>query len=257
LSSRPLVFGLIRQRRPEVELVYAGPGQLAEALARSELDAALIPSIEFLRGVGSSYVGGPALIARGRTGSQVLVTDKPLEEIRRVAVDEMCRTPLAAMRIVLDRLYGAMPDFCVHKADPMQWREDYDAVLLAGDNGLDYCSRGGEAFTTCYDIGEMWWSLYPLPLVMSLWAYNDVSLGDALEEILVESRDFAMDNLTLLSSGVARTSPYDEEFLYEYFNNGWGYEYGRKEEEGLKLLEEGALEYQLIQEPRLAGTLSG
>jgi chorismate dehydratase len=255
VSARPLIYGLMEQARKNVVLTYADPGDLAESLERGQLDAALIPSIEFLRGVGSYYVDGPGVVTTGKTGGIVLVAARPVGEVKRIAVFEKCRTPLAALRFVLDGLYNTLPDFCVYKGPLDNWAEYYDGILLDGDNGIGYCRNRLRDGETCHDIGELWCTLFPAPLVLSLWAYNDHRLTDTLGKLLTDSRDYGMKNLSMLADGVARTGDYDSQFLYKYFATGWRYDLGPQEQEGLRLLQEHALRYQLIQRARLGGML--
>ncbi len=106
ISARPLVFGITRRQVTEAALVYDEPGVLAESLQRGQLDVALIPCIEYLRGVGRYYLEGPAIVARPITGSIVLLTSKPAESLKRIAVNEFCRTPVCVTRIVLAEKYG-------------------------------------------------------------------------------------------------------------------------------------------------------
>jgi len=251
LSSRPLVFGLTRDASRRIELSYHEPSQLCDALDRGALDAALIPSIEYLRGVGRDYLTGPALVAQRETGSLIFATDKPLDQVRRVAVDEFSRTPVAVLRIVLDRLHHCLPDFCVEKNNVAAWHDRYDGVLLTGDRGVDYLHGNRKADVTWYDLGEMWYALEKTPLVVSLWAYNDESLAVELRHVLTESRDFGLNNLSLLAAGLAHATAQNGDFLREYFNHSWGYNLGADGELGLRQLETWALQYQLIQHRRL------
>lgn len=255
LAARPLLYGLIRRRERKVKLVYDEPGRLAARLDRDELDAALIPSIEFLRGVGRYYVPGPALVARGPTGSLLLVTDHDPSALTRIAVDENSRTPLAVLRIVLDRLYDVTPDFCVYKGDPRSWCDDFDGALLAGNRGLAHRYEGRKGAS--YDLGRMWASLYRQPLVLSLWACNHEGHRATLHKVLSESRDEGIRNLSLLADGIAATTPYDGPFLYDYLSTSWRFQLGKDGEEGLRVLEESALEYQLVRDRRLERVLTG
>lgn len=249
LSARPLVFGLLQRRHPGVDLVQDCPAGLAEALERGSVDAALIPSIEFLRGVGRHLVVGPAQIARGRTGSLLLATDHRLEDVQRIAVDECCRTPLAVLRIVLDRLHRTLPDFCVFKGPGTTWRDNHDAVLLCGNRGVAHAASPEYECKHCYDLGQMWAALGSHPLVLLVWAYNDESRGRLIEEIVTESRDFGIRHLSVLAEEAAQSTGYDSRFLYDYFSTGWGFDLGEDEEAGLRVLHEYANEYQLIQRP--------
>jgi chorismate dehydratase len=254
LAIRPLLYGLAGNAREGVELVRDEPGSLALELERGALDAALIPSIEFLRGVGQYAVPGPALVARGATKGLLLVTKKPLPEVERIAVDEFSRTPLVALRAVLDKGFSILPDMCVVKRKPLNasnWRDEFDAALLTDDEGLQYAEREMTASETCYDVGEMWCSLFGQPLVVSLWAYNDPRLGGELGSRLVAARDRGLENLAVLCQSAARASSYDVAFLLRYYSNAWGFDLGREEEEGLRLLEDVAYEYQLLQQRRL------
>lgn len=260
LATRPLIFGLIQNPREDVELVYGEPGLLALALERGSLDAALIPSIEFLRGVGAYAVNGPALIAKRPTGSLKLVANKPLPEVSSIAVDEFTRTPLVILRVVLDKIYRILPDFWVHKAGRLgssDWSDHYDGVFLDGDQGLEYCYRDRRSGETCHDVDGMWFSLFPIPLVLSLWAYNDENLKGTLERLLVESRDCGVENLSGISADMARATSYDHEFLHRFYHKFWGFDLGHEETEGLRELEKFAQEYQLLQTSRLESVMVG
>lgn len=257
LSIRPLIYGLTRRRDPGWQLVYGEPGELATALEREQLDIALIPSIEYLRGVGRLFIAGPALVLTGGTGGLLLATDRPISDIDRVAVAENSRTPVAALRILLDKAYHVTPDFCVFKGETDKWQDEYDAILLTGDQGIRYRMTNLRANEICHDLGEMWCSLYPSPLVLALWAYNNARIGSEFRPVLTDSRDLGVNSLSLLAEGVARTTEYDSQFVYEYLNRGWGYSMGPLEEGGLRLLEDHAIDYQLIQRRRLAGVPTG
>ncbi len=257
LANRPLVFGLSERAPNGVDLVYDEPGSLALSLEKGDLDAALIPSIEFLRGVGEHSIRGPALVAKGRTMGLVLVADKPLPEVSRIAVGEFSRTPLVALRAVLHRIHGVLPDLCVVKDRPLDasnWRESFDAALLTDDEGLEYACRGRRPGETCHDVGEMWCSFYSPALVISVWAYNDGRLGETLESILVSSRDRGMESLGAIANAAAAKSSFNADFFHHYFSSAWGFHLGPEEDEALRVLEDVAFEYQLLQTRRLERT---
>lgn len=254
LAVRPLLHGLTEHAANGVELVYDEPGALALSLERGGLDAALIPSIEFLRGVGEHAVHGPALVAKEKTMGLLLVARKPISDIKRVAVDEFSRTQLVALRAVLDKQYEILPDLCVVKQRPLnasKWREDFDAAFLTDDEGLWYASYERSETESCYDVGDLWRALYARPLVVSVWAYNDEGLGKTLEPLLVSSRDRGLQDLSAISDAIARTSTYDAGFIREYYSNAWGFDLALTGEEGLRVLEDVACEYQLLWARRL------
>ncbi|MBI4720007.1 MAG: hypothetical protein HY770_01995, partial [Chitinivibrionia bacterium] len=252
LCARPLLFGLTRSPDRNAELVYQESGTLADMLEKGLLDAALIPSIEYLRGIGNRIVKGPALVMNPEGGGVFLVAKKPLDDVERIAVDEFCRTPIAALRIVLDGIHRILPDICVAKNSDKNWRELYDAVLLNGDKALHYIFDNPASADGVYDVGRMWHELTATPLVDSVWAYNDETLEVFLEKVLHSSRNLGLSNMPLLAKGLASTMPFDQTFLRDYLSERWSYDMGDEEMEGLRMLEEQSIKYELVREKRLA-----
>lgn len=257
LAAQPLVYGLARRTGVDIDLVRDRPARLAYLLERGVLDTALVPSIEYLRGAGARYVLGPALIARGRTGAWLLASDRLAGEIRRIAVDECSRTSLAVLRVVLDKLHRTLPDFCVFKGMGESWRESYDAILLTADRGIEYRFKTPGLCRHVYDVCEMWSAVTPRPLVPLLWAYNEETLRSRIEEIVTESRDFGIRNLSIIAEELASSRGLDEQFVCDYLSSHWGFDMGAEEEAGLRVLEEFASEYQLIQSRRLVKAIAG
>jgi chorismate dehydratase len=256
VSARPLIYGLTRRQAPEVDLAYQEPGLLAESLIRGQLDAALVPSIEFLRGVGAHYLEGPALLARPSAGSLLLTAKGPAESLGRVAVGEFSRSPLAVARIVLAEKYGVMPDLCVCKNMRGDWREHYDGVLLTGDRGLQHLAERLDPDLHVINLAADWYDLTSLPLVMSMWVYDKSDLTGQITKIMVLSRNLGLRNLSRLADGIALSSPYSGEFIYDYLNNCWDYQLDSEAMDGLRALEEYAVRYDLIRHGRLTTVAS-
>ncbi len=253
VSARPLIFGMTRRQAPEVSLVYHEPGQLSDSLRREDLDAALVPTIEYLRGVGRYFLDGPALVARPSAGSLLLLARVGVESLCRVAVSEFCRSPVGVSRIVLAEKYGVTPDLCVCKNMQGDWREHYDGILLAGDMGLKFLAERPDPAITVVDIAADWYEMTSLPLVTSMWVYNDKSLRGQLTKTMVLSRNLGLQNISHLADGISMTSQYTGELIYDYLSNCWEYQLTAEAMEGLKVFDDYALRYDLIRHSRLSG----
>jgi predicted solute-binding protein len=251
ISARPLIFGITRRLVAKADLIYDKPGALAVSLSRGDLDAALVPCIEYLRGTGNFFLEGPAIVARPATGSVVLLANKPPESLNKIAVSEFCRTPVCVTRITLAEKFGIMPDLCVAKNTRGDWREEYDGILLAGDAGLDFLTKRPDPGLEVHNISSLWDDLTSLPLPLSLWVYNDRELEGWLRKVLVLSRNLGMQHLSRLADGIALTTQYDGGLLYDYLQNCWDYHLTEPALEGLAALESLAVRYDLLQEPRL------
>ena len=92
VNTLPLIRGLEARESGDYELVYGPPSALADKLRHGELDTALIPSVEFFRGVGDAVVPGLCIASAGPVESIRLIAQRPLQEIRRVLVDKSSRS---------------------------------------------------------------------------------------------------------------------------------------------------------------------
>src|SRR3954447_23994841 len=110
LNAKPLYHRLDRWA-PGVDLTMDLPSRLASRLADGDLDVALIPSVEYLRGAASGYeiLPGFAIAARGAVRSVKLFSRVPFERIERLALDEGSRTSQALARVWLDARHGIRP----------------------------------------------------------------------------------------------------------------------------------------------------
>ena len=116
LNAKPLYYRLC-EFAPEVRLSMDVPSRLAEQLAEGELDVALIPSVEYLRGVDRGYeiLPGFAIAARGPVRSVKLFSRVPFDRIDRLALDEGSRTSQTLTRVWLDAGYTASPNLTAQK----------------------------------------------------------------------------------------------------------------------------------------------
>ena len=110
LNAKPLYYRLC-DIAPNVRLTMDVPSRLAEQLADGELDVALIPSVEYLRGAGRGYeiIPGFAIAARGPVRSVKLFSRVPWERVERLALDAGSRTSQVLARIWLDAAHGVRP----------------------------------------------------------------------------------------------------------------------------------------------------
>src|SRR5262245_53829863 len=100
LNTKPLIWNLA-VASTTIDLRLDVPSRLADQLAAGELDVALIPVIEYFRGVNYSIIPNIAIASRGPVLSVTLFSRVNWQEIRSVALDEGSRTSSALTRILL------------------------------------------------------------------------------------------------------------------------------------------------------------
>src|SRR5215510_2588131 len=114
LNTAPLIWSFIHgSQRDRVELFTdTAPARCAEMLARGEVDAALVPVIEYQRMTDVSIVPNVCVGSNTAVRSVVLVTRRNnLKKVERVALDESSRTSVALVKILFREFLGFEPQW--------------------------------------------------------------------------------------------------------------------------------------------------
>ncbi|HLX31824.1 MAG TPA: menaquinone biosynthesis protein [Gaiellaceae bacterium] len=204
----------------EVDEVLGVPTELNRMLVAGELDTAPISSIEYARNADKLRLLPRLCVAsEGAVESIQLVSKKPLEQVRVVAV-----TPESATSVVLTKVL--LPE-----ATHVPLGEDADANLLIGDAAL---RSAFEDPTPHYDLGKLWLERTGLPMVFAVWACPEpLAEGLAeLEDALVSSVRLARAEPEQLAFEASQRYGYPAGFLARYFEK-LRYRFGPRERAGL------------------------
>jgi chorismate dehydratase len=204
----------------DVQEVQGVPTELNRCLLDGELDVAPISSIEYGRNAGRLRLLPRLCVgSEGAVDSIQLVSRKPLEQVRSVAV-----TPESATSVVLTKVL--LPE-----ATQVPLGEEADAKLLIGDAAL---KSAFEDPTPHYDLGRLWLERTGLPMVFAVWACPEPlppGLGE-LEDALVASVRLARAEPERLAHEASERYGYPAGFLARYFEK-LRYRFGPRERAGL------------------------
>jgi chorismate dehydratase len=204
----------------DVEEVQGVPTELNERLLAGELDLAPISSIEYARNAGRLRLLPRLCVgSEGAIDSIQLVSRRPLEQVRSVAV-----TPESATSVVLTKVL--LPE-----AEHVPLGATADATLLIGDAAL---KSAFEDPTPHYDLGRLWLERTGLPMVFAVWASPEpLCPGLAeLEDALVSSVRLARAEPEQLAHEASARYGYPAGFLARYFEK-LRYRFGPRERAGL------------------------
>jgi chorismate dehydratase len=204
----------------EVDEVQGVPTELNTKLLAGELDLAPISSIEYARHAHRLRILPRLCVSsEGAVDSIQLVSRKPLERVRRVAV-----TPESATSVVLTKVL--LPE-----ASHVLLGEDADAKLLIGDAAL---KSAFEDPTPHYDLGRLWLERTGLPMVFAVWAAPEPVVEGVieLEQALVDSVRLARAEPEALAYEASARYGYPAGFLARYFEK-LRYRFGPRERAGL------------------------
>jgi chorismate dehydratase len=204
----------------DVEEIQGVPTELNRRLLAGELDTAPISSIEYARHADRLRLLPRLCVAsEGAVDSIQLVSKRPLEQVRVVAV-----TPESATSVVLTKVL--LPE-----ARHVPLGEDADATLLIGDAALKSAFQDP---TPHYDLGRLWQERTGLPMVFAVWACPEPipeGLFD-LESSLVDSVRRARAEPERLAHEASERYGYPAGFLARYFEK-LRYRFGPRERAGL------------------------
>jgi len=233
LNSAPLVWGLLHGPRQDLfDLTFRLPSECADLVASGAADIGNIPAIEMHR-QNLKMVPGLGVAARGAVRSILLVSKRPLAEIRTLAADSSSRTSVALTRIILSRRYGVEPEFHPSAPDLSAMLDRADAALIIGDPALRLDPTSLPYLVA--DLGHEWTEMTGLPMVFAVWAGHERHITPAVTRALAESCRFGRERLEdiVKMDGAARGIP--EELARTYLTRHIVNELGPREEEGLQL----------------------
>src|SRR5712692_3625477 len=188
LNTAPLVWGFTEDPlQGKYELSFTVPSKCAEALRGGAADVAIIPAIEFQRMDGVVALPGMAVAAKGVVQSILVVAKKPIERVKRLALDVSSRSSTALVRLLAKDFWGIEPEYVDAAPDPSAMLENADAALVIGDPALRIavkmemlagkkpgggeCCQGdpsempvpGHEMLFVYDVAHQWHEMTGLP----------------------------------------------------------------------------------------------
>ncbi len=229
LNTKPLICDL-ETLAPDAELVLDVPSRLADGLADSRLDVALIPVIEYFRAGGYRIVPNISIASRGPVLSVTLFSRVPWNAIRRVALDEGSRTSAALAQILLRKRQDVRPEVVPLPLNLSAEEADADAVLLIGDRAMRACLPG---FAHAFDLGQEWHDWTGLPFVYAVWAVRDgVDLGP-VARALYEAKQRGLARIGPIAHREAPGLGLDAGFCRRYLQSIIHFDLGPREQAGL------------------------
>jgi chorismate dehydratase len=194
LNTAPLVWGFINgPLAGKYDLSFTVPSQCAEALRRGDADVAIIPSIEYQRMEGMVALPDMAIAAKREVRSLLVVSKRPIDMARRIALDTSSRATAALVRILAKEHWGIQPEFVDAAPDAAEMLKNADAALVIGDPALrislkmeamagktagdgDCCQGDPDdmpvpGFETLfvYDMTYQWREMTGKPAVLAIW----------------------------------------------------------------------------------------
>jgi chorismate dehydratase len=280
LNTAPLVRGFTHgPLRGKYRLSFTVPSQCAEALRSGQVDIAIIPSIELQRIDDLVVLPHLSIASKKSVRSLLLVSKKPIQQVRRIALDRSSRSTQALVRILSAKHWHISPEFAEAPPQLSAMLAEADAALLIGDPALRLAldsepdvirdTAGNQSFPAAlagvqqssplllFDIVEKWHALTGLPAVLALWAARPSAVTPEVVRDFRDSLNFGLQHVQEISAEASRELQLPAHKITRYLTENIDYTLDPDNLSGLERYYRLAAESGLIKEAKplqIAGT---
>jgi chorismate dehydratase len=248
LNTAPLIWSfLYGSKQGAVELfTHKAPSRCAEMLSSGEVDAALVPVIEYQRIRDAAIVPGVCVGSRTAVRSVVIASKQNnLKKVKRVALDDSSRTSVALVKIIFREFLGFEPEWETAPPDLRSMLEHHDAALIIGDPAMKISREKFRVF----DLATLWHDYTGFGFVFAMWMARANSAEQVREIDFAAARDEGLANLDKIAEGYGDET-LTSEAIRDYLTRNIAFQMDEDMMKGLELYFDLARKHELIEEVR-------
>lgn len=230
LNTLPVFHGLEDGILPfDGELIKGSPTAINQLFLEGRLDVASISSIEYARNIDKCMILPQLSVsAEGPVKNILLFSAVPVTELdrKRVLLSPEAETAVGLLRVLFDHYYHVDAKLAYLHASLSKMLESADAALLVGDEAIRthlQVVQGQQPYHVI-DLGEVWKQFTGEKLVSGLWVVQKDFAREYPEqvqvlcELLLQSRQHAQENMSVLLKKGRRRTGLPTEVLEDIFN---------------------------------------
>ncbi len=219
------------------------PARCATLLSRGEVEAALVPVIEYQRIPDLVVVPDVCVGSKLEVRSVVLVSQKDdLKEIRSVALDESSRTSATLVKIIFAEFVGHQPSWATYSPDLSRMLAENDAALIIGDPGMTF----GRSGVRVWDMASLWHQYTNLGFVFAMWMCRRNVIEQMRSIDFASARDEGLANLEQIVNTYEHSLGLTRSEIRTYLEDNISFRIDKKMLQGLNLYFELADKQDLI-----------
>jgi aminodeoxyfutalosine synthase len=216
------------------------PRRMGVLARNNQLDAGLFSLCDYLSQKESLTVLPYCIATRDQVKSVMLFSNHGWRELegRKIGIVDDTATSVRLLQVLLEKKYGVKAELRRMHTGVNSY-EEFDAVLLIGDEAMRHQKTGLQSFELVYDLATEWYEWKKLPFVFAVWAVRNALAAWKREELssLIQTA-LKKGEMDLERIGVAHakrigwTSTEATEYL-----EGFNYHLGEREREAIDLFE--------------------
>jgi chorismate dehydratase len=209
--------------RRHFDVEYTIPSLCAQKLAENSADIGIIPVAAYTTVPDLRILSDVAIASKRAVRSILLVSTKPLDQIRTVALDTSSRSSAALIQVLFAKHWRREVRFA--PADPQldEMLAKHDAALLIGDPAL----LVDRSRYLTWDLAEEWRNLTVKPFVFAFWAIRSGAKTNEdlahIGEIFGASRDEGLRHIEELADEWSDRLTLPREVIVQYLSENIHY----------------------------------
>jgi len=233
LNTTPLVWGMLHGPQQGLfNLDFRIPSACADQMASGAADIGIVPCFELTR-QDLEIIPGAGIACHGPVRSILLVSRRPVSEIRTLAVDSSSRTSVQLARVILGRRYGVEYTAIPHPPDLDAMLRVADAALIIGDPALRLDPE--RLPYEVHDLGGEWVEMTGLPMVFAVWAARKGVVTPEVAEAFRGSCRYGLERMDEIVAAESVQLNFAPAVVRDYLTRHIVHELGPREYEGMGL----------------------
>lgn len=212
-------------------------------LANSEVQAALVPVIEYQRLENVSLIPGVCVGSKKEVRSVVLVSKlDELAKVKSVALDESSRTSATLVKIIFREFLDSEPVWTNCSPDLDLMLQTNDAALIIGDPAMTFSREERKI----WDMASLWRKHTDLGFVFAMWLVRNDAVKTLSRIDFRGARDEGVAHIDQIVASYLEKIPLTRGELFHYLTENISYEIDDSMDKGLRLYFNLALKHDLI-----------
>jgi aminodeoxyfutalosine synthase len=224
----------------QFKMLPVTPRRMGILSRMGQLDAGLFSLADYLSRKEDLVLLPYCIATRDQVKSVLLFSNYGWGELagKKIGITDDTATSVRLLQVILEKKYGVRADF-VRMHSGVNSYEDFDAVLLIGDEALRHRKIGLQNFELVYDLATEWYDWQKLPFVFAVWAIRStvpVELLNELSGLIQQSLEKGELDLAGVSAMHAKRIGLTSAEATEYLE-GFNYHLGERERKAIGVFE--------------------
>ncbi|MCX6135512.1 MAG: aminofutalosine synthase MqnE [Ignavibacteriales bacterium] len=224
----------------QFKMLPVTPRRMGVLARNNQLDAGLFSLCDYFSQKEGLTVLPYCIATRDQVKSVMLFSNHGWRELQGkiVGIVDDTATSVRLLQVLLEKKYGVKAELRRMHTGVNSY-DEFDAVLLIGDEAMRHQKTGLQSFELVYDLAAEWYDWQKLPFVFAVWAVRN-ALGTEKREELSSLIQTALKNgeldLERISAAHAKRIGWSSHEATEYLE-GFNYHLGEREREAIDLFE--------------------